>query len=155
MATLKQDIKTQSSWIVKAFKADKLTLDYTINSFKNLDKFFEKHSKDGKAKRGGRLSTNLGPILFSIGAYIGETLIKTFPGSKWITDDNDPEGELNVEIKFPNGSIVWPTQRVMKRFKNGAEDSLFDYGFLIAKQNGLELPFEIDESKSKPWWKFW
>jgi hypothetical protein len=67
MATLLQDIKAQSEWIVKAFSADNLKLDYSVRSLIEVDKFFNKHTKNGKAIKGGRLSKNLGPVIFSIG----------------------------------------------------------------------------------------
>jgi hypothetical protein len=59
MPNLLQDIQKQSDWIVKAFKSDKLPLDYSIHSFIQIDRFFNKHAKDGKAVKGGRLATNL------------------------------------------------------------------------------------------------
>ena len=40
-----------------------------------IDKFFNKHVKNGKPVKGGRLSNNLGAIIFSIGAYVGVTII--------------------------------------------------------------------------------
>jgi hypothetical protein len=82
MGTLIEDIKLQTDWIIKAFNSDGLILDYSINSFIQLDKFFEIHSKIGKAVPGGRLSQNLGNILFSIGGYIGEIIIKNVPRSE-------------------------------------------------------------------------
>ena len=36
-----------------------------------------------------------------------------------------------MEVVFPNGSVVWPIQRVMKRFKNGREDGIYDYGSVV------------------------
>ena len=161
MATLKEDIKKQSDWIIKAFQADGLKLDYSIKSFIEIDKFFEKHSKNGKPVSGGRLTQNLGPIIFSIGSYIGETFIKNAKGAEWITDDNDPQGEITAAIKFPEGMTVWPMQRVMNRFKNGFEDSIYPYGYELAKDYITE-PFDqsfwtINSSNNykKAWWKFW
>ena len=153
MGTLKQDIKTASKFIIKAFNSDKLYLDYTVASFKNLDNFFDQHTINGKAKKNGRLSTNLGQIIFAVAAYVGETFIKNFPGSEWITDDSDPKGELTIQIKFQNGSIIWPMQRVMKRFQNGPEDGLYVYGLAIAQELGFEM--SAISTKNKPWWKFW
>ena len=127
MATLLEDIKTQSDWIVKAFKSDNLNLDYTVHSFIEIDKFISLHAKDGLPVKGGRLASGFGPILFSIGSYVGETFIRTVPGSVWITNDDDLLGEINVELKFPGGMTVWPIQRVMKRVENG-EDSVYVYG---------------------------
>ena len=163
MATLLQDIKTQSDWITKAFAADNLKLDYTIHSFIEIDKFFNKHSKDGKALKGGRLSQNLGAIIFSLGSYVGQTIIKNIPGSVWQTNDNDPEGELNATIKLPDGTVIFPMQRMMKRFQNGSDDAVYVYGHHIAKDyidESFDQSFwSIDENKDnqakRPWWKFW
>ena len=162
MATLKEDIITQAEWITKAFSADNFKLDYTIDSFIEIDRFFNKHSKDGKLIKGGRLTSNLGLIVFSLGSYLGETIIKTVPGSEWITDDNDPKGEMTASIKLPNGIEMWPMQRIMKRYQNGNEDAVYTYGHMITKEI-TKLPFnesfwtltEDTEEPTKPWWKFW
>jgi hypothetical protein len=46
-------------------------------------------------------------------------------------DDNDPQGEINIAIRLRDGTILWPVQRVMKRFKNGVEDSIWVYGVVL------------------------
>ena len=162
MTTLLQDIKTQSDWITKAFAADKLKLDYTIRSFIEIDKFFNKHSKDGKAVKGGRLMENLGAIVFSLGAYVGQTIIKNVPGAVWQTDDNDPQGEITASVKLPDGTVIFPMQRIMKCFQNGSEDAVYVYGHQITKDY-INEPFDqsfwdtISEANgklTKPWWKF-
>ena len=56
MATLLEDIKTQSDWIVKAFKSDNFNLDYTVHSFIEIDRFINMHAKNGQPVPGGRLS---------------------------------------------------------------------------------------------------
>ena len=163
MAELLQDIKTQANWITKAFAADKLNLDYTVRSFIEIDRFFNKHSKEGKAIKGGKLTKNLGLIIFSLGSYVGETIVKNIPGAVWQTDDNDPEGEIKASVKLPDGTIIFPIQRVMKRFQNGSEDAVYVYGYHITKEYSNE-PFDqsfwnisSEESSKlkKPWWKFW
>ena len=158
MATIKEDIKTFSEMIVKGFGADKLKLDYTLTSFQDVDTFYDLHSKNGERVEGGRFSKNLGQILFALGAYVGETLIKIVPGSVWETDETDPEGEINAILKLPDGTKVWPMQRTIKRFRNGKEDSIYIYGYHILKdyvdiQELLEQE-QIIRTK-KPWWKFW
>ncbi len=162
MGTLKEDIKIQSDWIVKAFAADKLKLDYTVESFMELDRFFIKHSKEGQAVPGGRLSKNVGSIIFSIGSYIGETIIKTVPGTEWKTDDDDPKGEMNCSLRLPNQTEVCPMQRAMKRFMNGDGDSIYPYGHSITKEftnkpfNEIFWTLNEDPKKElKPKWKFW
>jgi hypothetical protein len=165
MGTLKQDIKNQAEWIVKAFAADKFKLDYSLESLIEVDRFFIKNMKNGKPKKGGRLAKKgFGPILFSIGSYVGETIIKNVKGSKWITDDNHPEGELKVSLRLPNGGEIWPIQKVIKRFENGGEEAIYPYVHTVTKEF-TKQPF-IEEywtltaenkepENSKPWWKFW
>jgi len=163
MPSLKHDIKTQSEWLVKAYASDKIILDYSIRSFIEIDKFFNKHSKNGKAIRGGRLSQNLGAIIFSIGSYIGETIIKNIPGTIWRIDDNDPQGEITASVKLPDGTIIWPMQKVMKRFQNGSKDAIYVYGHHVA-MNYLNEPFDQsfwkttsdqNDKSNRQWWKFW
>ena len=160
MGKLHEDILEGSDWIVKAFKTESLNLDYSINSFIEIDIFFNRHSKNGKAIAGKRLNKNLGPILFSIGAYIGETIIKNIPGSKWNLDDNDPMGEITAAVELPNTTIFWPMQRAANRFRNGNEDSIYPYGFELTKdyvKGDFDNSFweKISDNATKKWWKFW
>jgi len=158
MGTLKQDIKVYSASIVKAFDEDHIYLDYSVGSLIEIDRFFNKHSVNGRAIRRGRLSRNLGSVLFSIGCYVGDCLIENVKGAKWVTNDKDPQGEINAEIHFPGGGIVWPMQRVMKRFKTGSSESIYVYGYELTKEYTKE---EFDnrywklKERSGKWWKFW
>jgi hypothetical protein len=164
METLLEGIKSGSDWIVKAFDSDNYTLDYTIDSIIEVDRFFTANMNNNKPKKSGRLyGKGFGPKLFSIGSYIGETIIKNVHGAEWITDDNDPLGEVNVSIKLPDSGIIWPMQKVMKRFKNGREDAIYPYVHSLTNQF-TNLPFnqdfwvytaENEKTENKPWWKFW
>ena len=163
MGTLIEDIQTQSDWITKAFAGDKLNLDYSIHSFIEIDKFFNKHSKDGEPVKGGRLAKNLGPIIFSLGAYVGQTIIKNIPDAVWHTDDNDPEGEVTASIQLPDETIIFPMQRIMKRLQNGSEGCVYVYGYHVTKdyikeqfdQSYWNISSEESHKPQKPWWKFW
>jgi hypothetical protein len=143
MATLKEDIKTGSNWISTALKSSGYKADFSPKSLKEIDRFFNEQSKDGKPTDKGLLSKQLGNRLFCIGSYIGE-VIRRKVGGEWITNDSDPQGEINITLKTPDGTQMWPVQRVMKRLQNGAEDSIAAYGSFI----------RTDNSK-KPFWKFW
>jgi len=157
MPTIQKDIVTFSDMIVKGFKSDKLDLDYTLTSFKDIDKFYDRHSKNGKRIEGGRFDKNLGQILFALGGYVGQTIIKIVPGTIWETDEKDPEGEVNAVLKLPNGTIVWPMQRTIKRFRNGEEDGIYVYGYSIVKGHvDIDELLELENAKrtKKPWWKF-
>jgi hypothetical protein len=121
--------------------------------------------KEGKPVKGGRLhGKGFGPKLFSIGSYVGETITKNVKGAEWVTDDNDPQSELNLYVKLPNDGQIWPILKVMKRFQNGSEDAIYPYVHALTKEF-TNLPFneefwtltaEIDEPEpTKYWWKFW
>ncbi|HWB23912.1 MAG TPA: hypothetical protein VG738_00460 [Chitinophagaceae bacterium] len=159
MATIMEDINTFTDMITKGFKADKFILDYTLSSFKEVDRFYELNSRNGEVIDGGRFSKNLGQILFALGAYIGQTIIKLIPGTVWETNENDPEGEINAALMLPGGAKAWPMQRAIKRFKNGEEDGIYVYGYHIVSQylNNIEelLAKERAKKQKKPLWKFW
>jgi hypothetical protein len=95
---------------------------------------------------------------------VGETIIRNVKGAEWVTDDNDPPGELNLSLSLPGGGTIWPIQKVMKRFSNGSEDAIYPYVHHVT-QEFTGLPFKEEfwsvtaerekVEKKKPWWKFW
>lgn len=100
--TLLQDIMTSKEWISKALNSSNYAADFSINSFKEIDRFFDEQNTSD-----GILSRNRGQILFALGAYIGEVIISVC-GGEWFTDDNDPQGEINIAVKLKDGSTIFP-----------------------------------------------
>lgn len=133
MPTLPKDINIASRWIIECFASLNKKLDYSMESLKQIDTFFNEQVVDGKPKPHSILENGLGKIIFALGAYVGETLIKNSSGSNWVTNDNDAQGEINISVKFKSGAIVWPAQRIMKRLKNGQEDSIFSYASVLLR----------------------
>jgi hypothetical protein len=129
MATLVQDARTASMWIATALSSSGYKADFSLDSLHEIDRFFDEHSVGGQAIPGGLLSEQLGARVFAIGSYVGEIIIQTY-GGEWRADDDDSEGELTIEVVLPSGAIIWPVQRVMKRFKNGPVDGIYIYGRL-------------------------
>ena len=43
----------------------------------------------------------------------------------------EPDAEINLALQLPDGSVIWPVQRVMKRYRFGPEDSLVAYAASI------------------------
>ena len=123
--TLMQDIVTSKDWIALALNVSQYKADFSLNSLKEIDRFFDEQSAPG-----GLLSENRGQRLFAIGSYIGEVIISEI-GGEWSTDDNDPQGEVNIAVKLPNGGMIWPVQRAIKRFQQGPENSIYDYACVI------------------------
>ena len=127
--TLLQDIMTSKDWIAMALNSSNYAADFSINSFKEIDRFFDEQNTPD-----GILSRNRGQILFALGAYIGEVIISVC-GGEWLTDDNDPQGEVNIAVRLKNGTIIFPVQRAMKRYMNGKEDSIYDYGYILSEKS--------------------
>ena len=124
--TLLQDISTHSEWIVKALNSSGYAVDYTVDSMKEIDRFIDEQNVPG-----GLIDNNRGQIIFALGAYIGQTVIKVF-GGEWVTDDNDPKGELEIAVKLPNGFTMWPVQKCIKRCQFGPEESIYSYVRIIS-----------------------
>lgn len=78
------------------------TLNWTIESFRELDRFFETEQR-----LGGLLDGQVGNKLFAIGSYMGQSLIKKLGGT-WEIDDSDPQGELNVAVRLETGVLCGP-----------------------------------------------
>ena len=131
------DIKESADWIVQALNSSGYKATMKIESLKEVDRFFNEQLNDAlhEPVKGGLLSENLGSKLFSIGSYIGEVIISE-RGGKWLADDDDEEGEINIAVQLPNGSIVWPVQRVIKRCKEGPENDIYNYAAVISAKIG-------------------
>ncbi len=124
--TLEQDIHRSAEWIVSALNQSGYKADYSLESMKEIDRFFDEQSGEG-----GIISRNRGQILFALGSYVGETVIRLY-GGEWVTNDNDPQGEINIAVKLANGTVMWPVVKCMKRYQNGTEDSIYAYAYVLS-----------------------
>jgi hypothetical protein len=150
MGTVIEDATNASTWIATALSSSGYVADFSAASLWQIDRFFDDQVQGGTARPGGLLSQDLGSRLFAIGAYIGE-VIRRERGGEWVADDNDPQAEINVAVRLTDGTMFWPVQRAMKRFKNGPEDGIAAYGAGI----GLELGPKPARAERRPWWRFW
>jgi len=108
--------------------------DFTLSSLCEIDRLFDRDAPDGVARPGGLFSENVGFNLFALGGYVGLTLLREL-GGEWGGDDHDPDGEINMSLTLADGSTVWPVQRIMMRFREGAECSVGDYGAILARRS--------------------
>lgn len=122
-----KDALASAEQISRALSQSGYKADFSLDSLRQIDRFFEEQATNGQPKPGGLLSQELGARLFAIGAYVGE-VIRRQDGGEWQDDDNDPQAEINLSVRLRTGAILWPVQRVIKRFKNGAEDGIWIYG---------------------------
>ena len=121
------DAKKSAKWISKALNSSGYKADFSIDSLKEIDRFFDDHTENGKPKPDGLLSDQLGNKIFSVGSYVGEVLKKKY-GGKCIGNDKDPESEINLELRLKGDIGLYPIQKTIKRLQNGSEDSLYFYG---------------------------
>ena len=138
--TLAEDIRQACDWVVMALNSSGYKADFTAESMREIDRFFDEQNTPT-----GILSGNRGQILFALASYIGESVIKTY-GGKWITNDEDPQGELNIAVELANGTIIWPAQRCMRRYMNGREDSIYDYFWVL--DSNIGEPIDINTLKT-------
>ena len=137
-----EDLHKSAAWISQALQSSGYRADFSPRSLWEIDRFFEEQSEGGAAKPGGLLSQDLGARLFALGAYIGE-VVRRHQGGRWVGEDSDQEAEINVELQLPDGTRCWPVQRVMKRFKDGAQNGIAAWG------HAAGLPVEPRPSGSK------
>jgi hypothetical protein len=128
--SLIEDAAKGAEWIAKALAGSGYRADFSLDSLREVDRFFDEHTRNGQAVQGGLLEQQLGARLFALGAYCGE-VIRRKAGGTWSSGDTGPEAEIDLALVLPNGTTLHPVQRVMKRFRNGAEDGLFAYASVI------------------------
>jgi hypothetical protein len=147
------DAKKSAEWIANALNSSGYKADFSVESLKEIERFFNEHSQDGKPKPGGLLSEQLGNRIFSLGSYVGEVIIRQY-GGEWIGDDKDPQAEMNIEVKLKGKVSLYPIQKTMKRLRNGKEDNLHHYVLVAgeilkneeAQQGGAGQPATRSES---------
>ena len=147
MGTIKQDISGAAEQIARALRSSNYRANFSPESLWDIDLFFDDHSANGAPKPKGLLAEELGQRLFALGGYVGETIRRTL-GGEWQADDADPKGEINIALKLPDGSLIWPVQRVMKRLKNGPEDGIAVYGSALGLAVGARpTPFSASRGQ--------
>ncbi|MFD8306727.1 hypothetical protein ACFV29_30935 [Streptomyces sp. NPDC059690] len=134
VASLLDDIGASANWMASALGSSGYRADFSPSSLREVERFMAEHSNAGAAVDGGLLASGLGARLFGLGCYVGETIRRGL-GGVWDADDADPAGEINVTLRLSDQSVIWPVQRVIKRFHNGPEGSIVAYALFL----GLDL----------------
>jgi len=135
MATLLTDIPSAAVAASQGLKASRYSADFSPESLWQVERFFEDNSAGGKPR--GDLARDTGKRLFAIGCYVGE-VIRRSRGGEWQADDADPQGEINIAVRLPDGSVVWPVQRLLKRVKEGSGENIAAYGLALGVPVGPE-----------------
>ncbi len=135
-----ENAKESWLWIATTLSSAGYAADLSPVSLWEIDRLFDEQTRRGKARPRGLLSRQLGARLFAIGAYVGE-VIRRARGGEWISDARDADAEMNVAVRLTDGTIVWPVQQVMKRFKNGRQEGIAAYGAGLGLEVGPERQY--------------
>jgi hypothetical protein len=127
MAGIEDDVNAAAEWVSQALSSSGYAADFSPESLGEIDRFLDEQAPGGQPRAGGLLAEDLGTRVFALGAYTGE-VIRRSVGGTWSGDDDDPDAEINVELQLPDGAVIWPVQRVMKRFQSGPEEGIAAYG---------------------------
>lgn len=122
--SLLADLHAADEWATDNLNKTGYKADHTLESMREVERFIDENPSLFAGKSGS--------IVFSLGAYVGET-IKHLCGGRWVTDDQDPQGELYCTVEYGGTSFCWPVIRVMKRVHEGWEEGDL-YGYVLSMQ---------------------
>ncbi|MEU9956131.1 hypothetical protein [Streptomyces sp. NPDC050982] len=97
----------------------RLPLDYSVASLRVVDFIV-----DG-LRKSGRDRTAVGHVLFGLGVYAGEVLVRR-AGAVWVEFDEEQRELFGrpVGVRMPDGRLWNPLGKVVKRFEAGERESL-------------------------------
>ena len=128
-----KDAVEAADWMAKSLAGWGYKADFSLESLKDVDRFIDEEAPDGKPKPGGHLAQQFGADIFGLGAYLGETIRRQGDG-QWEGNDRDTWPEVTLAVRLKSGTVLWPTQRVLKRLENGPENGLYPYGVVILSE---------------------
>jgi hypothetical protein len=102
-------------------------LDYGPESLAQLDGIIDDLRRDQRFEA-------LQTLLFSIGCYVGEVLVR-HAGGRWRATEELGLGRLAsspIGVEMPDGRGCNPVGRVYRRFQKGREDSLVAFFLAMA-----------------------
>lgn len=105
-----------------------VVLDYGVASLRHLDGVIEDLRRDQRFE-------TLQPLLFAMGCYVGEVMVR-HAGASWRTTAEMGMGEVAsspIVVRVADGRGCNPVARVYKRFQNGAGDSLPSFYELMTR----------------------
>lgn len=133
------DVRRMAGQAAEALNETGYAADFSLASLAEVDRFFDDElRRPGKPRRRGALAGDVGAKLLAIGGYVGETL-RRHAGAQWLDEPGTAEDE--VQMRLPDGSLIWPVRRVIDRFSLGSEAGLRAYGEVLADRDpGAQPP---------------
>jgi hypothetical protein len=129
--------KQFSETAVEYAKSFNVQLDYTeanVNSIEDILEFYHKDLKGTlikniirKLKKEEPTESQIWSMSTIWGAYIGELICRFYPNNyKWVFEDTFGDGAV-LHLKSEKNTHIFPVDKVYKRLKNGAEDSILSF----------------------------
>jgi len=115
-----------AGFVRESTRRNRLPLDYSVDSLRTVDVIV-----DGLRKGGSELAT-VRPVLFGLGVYTGEVLVRR-TGAEWIEFDagqRDLFGQP-VGVRMPDARLWNPLGKVVRRFEAGGEESTLTFYLLM------------------------
>ncbi|WP_431959578.1 hypothetical protein [Actinacidiphila sp. bgisy160] len=105
--------------VTMAREGARIRLDYSPESLTMVDRVIEAIRREGPPLQA------VAPTLRGFGAYTGEVLVRA-AGADWVEFDEEKRDTFGQPfgIRTPDGRVWNPLGRAMKRYENGAADSL-------------------------------
>jgi len=110
-------------------------LDYSVASLAHIDGMIEDLRRDQRFEV-------LQPVLFSMGCYVGEVLVR-HAGGRWRPAEDLGAGMAAlspIAVELPDGRGCSPVGRVYKRFQRGRDDGIRSFFDSLARSHGGEPP---------------
>jgi hypothetical protein len=108
-----------------------VTLDYGVASLRQLDTIVDDLRRDQRFEA-------LQPLLFSLGCYVGEVLVR-HAGARWRSTDGPGAPRLAsspIAIEMADGRACNPVARVYGRFQRGRADGLAAFYAALTRGGG-------------------
>jgi hypothetical protein len=126
MTSVVEGALKMADMVATALKSSGYEADFTPASLWEVDRFFDEQTRKGGPRRWGLLSKETSLRLFSLGAYVGE-VIRRERGGEWEADDGDENAMLNLRLRLPDGTVLWPVQQTVRRMAKGADEAIVPY----------------------------
>lgn len=140
-SSLIEDLEKAALWAAENLTASGYLADYSLDSLKDLDRFFETERTGLLAEHEDR-----GVVLFTLGAYLGQVALKVHGGS-WQTDDQDPQAELHAKVLLETGQAFQPVMACISRYQYPRSQSLYAFVSGMGHEaRHLDQPVEDDET---------
>lgn len=127
---LEQLIGDAAMWAATLVGNRGATLDGSVESLRILDALIE----DARESIQGEPNPPQAALLWALGAYLGEVLRNARGGSWTVGALDDLDLFWGTSLTSTDGLQMWPMQRIIKCFLNGAEESVYDYGVTMSRE---------------------